>query len=100
MQWAGQKQLASVWLASSSLAHALQLHSSHNAHCGSVVLFRRPGEVLIKVAAASINPIDFKMRGAHGGVPKFAITLPKVNAAPAMCSSSGSSCHMWPCTDV
>jgi hypothetical protein len=44
----------------------------HKTHC------RRPGEVLIKVAAASINPIDFKTRGAHGGVPKFAVTLPKV----------------------
>jgi hypothetical protein len=51
-------------------------------------LFRRPGEVLIKVAAASINPIDFKMRGAHGGVPKFAITLPKVKAAHRMDSTS------------
>jgi NADPH:quinone reductase-like Zn-dependent oxidoreductase len=34
--------------------------------------------VLIQVAAASINPIDFKTRGAHGGVPKFAVTLPKI----------------------
>lgn len=50
--------------------HALQ--SSTTTH------HRRPGEVLIKVAAASINPIDFKTRGAHGGVPKFAVTLPKV----------------------
>lgn len=34
--------------------------------------------MLIQVAAASINPIDFKTRGAHGGVPKFAVTLPKI----------------------
>ncbi len=39
---------------------------------------RRPGEVLIKVAAASVNPIDFKTRAAKGGVPRFAVTLPKI----------------------
>jgi NADPH:quinone reductase-like Zn-dependent oxidoreductase len=40
---------------------------------------RRPGEVLVKVAAASVNPIDFKTRGAQGGVPRWAVTLPKVS---------------------
>jgi hypothetical protein len=57
-----------------------------------VFLCRRPGEVLIKVAAASINPIDFKTRGAHGGVPKFAITLPKVRNS---CNSSCFAAHAF-----
>lgn len=37
---------------------------------------RRPGEVLIKVASASVNPIDWKTR--KGEVPKFLVTMPKV----------------------
>jgi NADPH:quinone reductase-like Zn-dependent oxidoreductase len=41
-------------------------------------MLRRPGEVLVKVAAAGVNPIDFKTRGAQGGVPKWAVTLPKI----------------------
>lgn len=45
---------------------------------------RRPGEVLIQVAAASINPIDFKTRGGKGGVPKAVVTLPKVCGALCM----------------
>lgn len=36
----------------------------------------RPGEVLVKVAAASINPIDWKTR--KGEVPRFAVTRPKI----------------------
>lgn len=52
-------------------------------------LYRRPGEVLIKVAAAGVNPIDFKTRGAQGGVPRWAVTLPKVWMwiVDAMCRS-------------
>jgi hypothetical protein len=49
---------------------------------------RRPGEVLIKVAAAGVNPIDFKTRGAQGGVPRWAVTLPKVSTASAAASCS------------
>lgn len=37
---------------------------------------RRKGEVLIKVAAASVNPIDWKTR--KGEVPRFAVTRPKI----------------------
>jgi NADPH2:quinone reductase len=36
---------------------------------------RRPGEVVIKVAAASVNPIDWKTR--KGDVPRFSVTRPK-----------------------
>ncbi|KAI8468434.1 MAG: chaperonin 10-like protein [Monoraphidium minutum] len=38
---------------------------------------RRPGEVLIRVAAASVNPIDVKMRAGHQ-VPRALVTLPKI----------------------
>ncbi|WIA13205.1 hypothetical protein OEZ85_006797 [Tetradesmus obliquus] len=37
---------------------------------------RRKGELLIKVVAASINPIDWKTR--KGDVPRFAVTRPKI----------------------
>ncbi|KAF8059109.1 BST1 [Scenedesmus sp. PABB004] len=37
---------------------------------------RRRGEVRIRVAAAGVNPIDFKTR--KGDVPRLAVTLPKV----------------------
>ena len=30
------------------------------------------------MAAAGVNPIDFKTRGAQGGVPRWAVTLPKI----------------------
>eukprot|EP00878_Enallax_costatus_P006054 GHUV01006350.1.p1 GENE.GHUV01006350.1~~GHUV01006350.1.p1 ORF type:complete len:220 (+),score=69.53 GHUV01006350.1:308-967(+) len=37
---------------------------------------RRKGEVLIKVAAASVNPVDWKTR--KGEVPRFTVTRPKI----------------------
>jgi NADPH:quinone reductase-like Zn-dependent oxidoreductase len=37
---------------------------------------RRKGEVLVKVAAASVNPIDWKTR--KGEVPRMAVTRPKI----------------------
>eukprot|EP00879_Flechtneria_rotunda_P005960 GHRR01006266.1.p1 GENE.GHRR01006266.1~~GHRR01006266.1.p1 ORF type:complete len:338 (+),score=95.80 GHRR01006266.1:261-1274(+) len=37
---------------------------------------RRPGEILIKVAAASVNPVDWKTR--KGDVPRFTVTRPKI----------------------
>ena len=40
---------------------------------------RKAGEVLIKVFASSVNPIDFKTR--KGEVPRFAVKLPQVCAA-------------------
>lgn len=44
---------------------------------------RRPGEVLVQAAAAAVNPIDLKTRGAQGGVPRWAVTLPKVSSTTA-----------------
>lgn len=34
--------------------------------------------MLVKVAAASVNPVDFKIRGGKGGIPSFAITTPRI----------------------
>lgn len=38
---------------------------------------RRKGEVLVKVAAASVNPVDWKTR--KGELPGFTVTRPKVS---------------------
>ena len=37
---------------------------------------RQPGEVLVKIDATSVNPIDFKTR--KGEMPRFLVKLPKV----------------------
>ncbi|KAL4443657.1 hypothetical protein ABPG75_011394 [Micractinium tetrahymenae] len=37
---------------------------------------RKPGEVLVKVAATSVNPIDYKIR--RGDFPRLFVALPKV----------------------
>lgn len=44
----------------------------------SCCMHRRPGEVLVKVAVASVNPVDFKIRGGKGGIPTAAISTPRI----------------------
>jgi len=38
---------------------------------------RKAGEVLVEVAATSVNPVDWKTR--KGDVPRFMVKLPKVS---------------------
>lgn len=40
---------------------------------------KKPGDVLIRIEATSVNPLDFKTRS--GVVPRFLVRLPKVGTA-------------------
>ena len=50
------------------------------------------------MAAAGVNPIDFKTRGAQGGVPTWAVTLPKIPGGDVagMVVEADDSCKVKP----